>query len=224
MGAAYVLLGSVMQACRESGSSDAVREMLAAAEQADVTMAPAADMFELGVEVQVLRRGTLFAQRARRLYELYRGYDAIEALPADIRLRLERELFRADLDEIWHECELFWSAREPAALERAERDRHHRMALVFRWYLGKSTQWAREGVADRQQDFQIWCGPGIGSFNAWTAGSHLAQPAERTVASIGLNLLAGAVRVTRAQQLRAAGVALPDWALTHAPQPTEAAV
>ncbi|MBI4061851.1 MAG: nitronate monooxygenase, partial [Elusimicrobia bacterium] len=46
MGAAYVLTGSVNQACVESGSSDLVRKMLAEAGQADVAMAPAADMFE----------------------------------------------------------------------------------------------------------------------------------------------------------------------------------
>ena len=73
MGAAYVVTGSVNQACVESGSSDAVREMLAEAEQADVTMAPAADMFEMGVKVQVLKRGTMFAMRAAKLYELYRS-------------------------------------------------------------------------------------------------------------------------------------------------------
>src|SRR5580692_3667856 len=44
MGAAFVLTGSVNQACVESGSSDAVRQMLAEAGQADVIMAPAADM------------------------------------------------------------------------------------------------------------------------------------------------------------------------------------
>ena len=74
MGAAYVLTGSINQACVESGSSDAVREMLAQAEQADVIMAPAADMFEMGVKVQVLKRGTMFAMRAAKLYELYRAH------------------------------------------------------------------------------------------------------------------------------------------------------
>src|SRR5207237_10378602 len=66
MGAAYVLTGSINQACVESGSSDAVREMLAQAEQADVIMAPAADMFEMGVKVRVVERGTMFARRAAR--------------------------------------------------------------------------------------------------------------------------------------------------------------
>ena len=62
-----MVTGSVNQLARESGTSDVARAMLAQAGLADVTMAPAADMFELGVEVQVLRRGTLFAQRAARL-------------------------------------------------------------------------------------------------------------------------------------------------------------
>ena len=222
LGADYVVTGSVNQLACESGTSDLARAMLAEAGLADVTMAPAADMFELGVEVQVLRRGTLFAPRARRLFELYRACDGIEALPRDVRARIEREIFRADLDDIWRQCESFWSARQPAELDRAARDPRHRMALVFRWYLGQSTRWAREGVADRQQDFQIWCGPAIGAVNAWTAGSALADPARRTVAGIGLNLLAGAVRVTRAQQLRAAGVAIPDLALRHSPASLEA--
>lgn len=76
MGAAYILTGSVNQACQESGSSDLVRGMLTQARQADVAMAPAADMFEMGVNVQVLKWGTLFAVRAKKLYEIYRRYDS----------------------------------------------------------------------------------------------------------------------------------------------------
>ena len=48
--------------------------------------------FELGIEVQVLRRGTLFAQRAKRLYELYREYPSLDALPAETRQKLELSL------------------------------------------------------------------------------------------------------------------------------------
>ena len=75
MGAAYLVTGSVNQSCVEAGTSDAVRRMLAQAQQADIAMAPAADMFEMGVKVQVLKRGTLFAMRAAKLYELYRAHD-----------------------------------------------------------------------------------------------------------------------------------------------------
>ena len=90
MGAAYIVTGSVNQACVESGSSDYVRKVLAEASQTDVMMAPAADMFEMGVELQVLKKGTLFPIRAKKLYELYRQYDSIEAIPDKERLKLEK--------------------------------------------------------------------------------------------------------------------------------------
>ena len=81
MGAAYVLTGSINQACIEAGTSETVRTMLAGASQADVTMAPAADMFEMGVKVQVLKRGTMFPFRAAKLYDFYSRYDALEDIP-----------------------------------------------------------------------------------------------------------------------------------------------
>jgi len=68
--------------------------MLAQAEMADVIMAPAADMFEMGVDVQVLRRGSLFAVRARKLYELYRAWPSLEAIPASEREKVERDMLR----------------------------------------------------------------------------------------------------------------------------------
>src|SRR5205807_8321546 len=108
LGAAYVLTGSVNQACVESGSSDAVRQMLAEAEQADVIMAPAADMFEMGVKVQVLKRGTLFAMRAAKLYEIYRSRDSLDAIPAADRAMVEKTIFRTSLDEVWDQTQAFW--------------------------------------------------------------------------------------------------------------------
>src|SRR6185295_4530539 len=68
LGADYVVTGSVNQSCVEAGTSDTVREMLCSAGIADCGMAPAADMFELGVDLQVLKKGTLFPMRAKQLY------------------------------------------------------------------------------------------------------------------------------------------------------------
>jgi len=48
-------------------------------------MAPAGDMFEMGVKVQVLKRGTMFAMRAQKLYELYTRYSAWEDVPQQER-------------------------------------------------------------------------------------------------------------------------------------------
>jgi PfaD family protein len=209
MGAAYVLTGSVNQACVESGSSDAVREMLARAEQADVAMAPAADMFEMGVKVQVLKRGTMFPMRAAKLYELYRAHPDLAAVPAADRAALEKHLFRAPLEEIWTQTRAYFLQRDPAQVGRAERDAKHKMALVFRWYLGQSSRWANAGEPTRQTDYQVWCGPAMGAFNEWVKGSFLEHPRRRGVVVVALNILYGAAVLLRLQALRAQGAALP---------------
>jgi trans-AT polyketide synthase/acyltransferase/oxidoreductase domain-containing protein len=212
MGAAYVLTGSVNQACVESGSSDAVREMLAQAEQADTIMAPAADMFEMGVKVQVLKRGTMFAMRAAKLHELYRNYPSLEALPAAERANIEKNLFRASLDEIWDKTRAFFLQRDPPQVPRAESDPKHKMALVFRWYLGLSSRWANAGEPTRKLDYQIWCGPAMGAFNEWTKGSFLEPPRNRRVVTVAFNILYGAAVLLRLQTLRSQGLPLlPDW-------------
>lgn len=221
MGAAYVVTGSINQACRESGSSDLVREMLAQAEQADVIMAPAADMFEMGVKVQVLKRGTMFAMRAARLYELYRAHGSLEALPAVDRDNLEKNLFRAPLEEIWAQTKAFFLGRDPSQVERAERDAKHRMALVFRWYLGQSSRWANAGEPNRKVDYQVWCGPAMGAFNDWAKGSFLEVPGNRRVVTVALNLLYGAAVLTRLHILRCQGFPVPPAWSRIAPKPPE---
>jgi PfaD family protein len=217
MGAAYVLTGSINQACIESGSSDTVRQMLAEAGQADVAMAPAADMFEMGVKVQVLKRGTMFPMRAAKLYELYRNYPSIEGLPAAERTQLEKNLFRASLDEIWGQTRSYFQQRDPQQIVRADADPKHKMALVFRWYLGQSSRWANAGEPTRKVDYQIWCGPAMGAFNEWTKGTFLDDPRNRKVADVAQNLLYGAAILLRQSHLRTQGIELPRGAFPLEP-------
>jgi PfaD family protein len=209
MGADYVMTGSVNQACREAGTSDAVRQMLAQAEQADVTMAPAADMFEMGVRLQVLKRGTMFPMRAHRLYDLYRAHSGLEDISDDERKNLEDTIFRKPLEEIWNETRRFWDLRDVTQTERAERDPKHRMALVFRWYLGMSSRWANRGEPGREMDYQVWCGPAMGAFNEWVRDSHLDPCENRRAVTVAHNMLHGAAVITRAAALRSQGVELP---------------
>jgi PfaD family protein len=221
MGAAYVVTGSVNQACVESGSSDAVRKMLAEAGQADVTMAPAADMFEMGVKVQVLKRGTMFPMRATKLYELYRAYPSWEAIPEPERLQVEKTLLRAPFADVWKETREFFLRRDPTQVTRAEADAKHRMALVFRWYLGLSSRWANGGEPGRQLDYQVWCGPAMGAFNEWAKGSLLEAPQNRTVVGVARNLLYAACVVLRRQALRQCGVHLSDDYFPGGPLPAD---
>lgn len=221
MGAAYVLTGSVNQSAVESGLHADGRALLALASLDDVIMAPAADMFEMGVNVQVLKRGTLFGVRARKLYALYRQYDSLDALPAPERSRLEREILQTSVEQAWAETARYWSVRDRAETSRAESDPKHKMALVFRSYLGQASRWAISGHSGRRLDHQIWCGPAMGSFNAWVEGSFLAPPERRSVVQIARNLMEGAAVITRAQQLRSAGAPLPAQAFDFRPRPLE---
>ena len=217
MGAAYLVVGSVNQGCVESGTSDAVRRMLAQAQQADIAMAPAADMFEMGVKVQVLKRGTMFAMRAAKLFETYRAHDSLAAIPAADRAALEKTIFRVPLESVWDQTRAYVETRDPAQVVRAERDPKHKMALVFRWYLGQSSHWANAGEPSRSVDYQVWCGPAMAAFNEWVKGSFLEPPEDRRVVTVALNILYGAAVLGRARALAGQGVALPPGTPRLAP-------
>lgn len=218
LGAAFVLIGTVHQCAVESGVSDNSRLLLAEAGLADVAMTACADMFELGVKVQVLQRGTMMAVRGNQLYDLYSRYDSIEDIPADQRANIEKNIFRASLDEIWEQTQEFFARTDPAQNEKAAKNAKHKMALIFRWYIGNSSQWPIVGDESRQVDYQLWCGPAMGAFNRWVAGSFLEAPQQRTVQQIALNLLEGAAHVTRGQQLRSFGLPMAQDALKFSPR------
>ncbi len=209
MGAAYVVTGSVNQSCLEAATSHHVKQLLAQAEMPDVMMAPAADMFEMGVKLQVLKRGTLFPVRAQKLYEIYKNYDSIETISAKEREQLEKQIFRRNLDEIWEETAAFFQQRDPAQLERAIANPKRKMALIFRWYLGLSSRWSNIGEPEREIDYQIWCGPAMGAFNDWVRGTYLAEPQNRRVADIAHHMMTGAAFLYRIQSLRLQGINLP---------------
>jgi len=110
---------------------------------ADVAMAAAADMFELGVKLQVLAGAGPCSPRAPTgLHDLYR------------RARLARRAAargdpRAGAQDLsaprWTPCGARpWrtgNSATPRSADRAHSDAKQRMALVFRWYLGKSSRW-----------------------------------------------------------------------------------
>jgi len=147
MGAAYIVTGSINQSCIEAGTSEYTKKLLSEAEMTDVMMAPAADMFEMGVKLQVLKRGTLFPLRAQK---------------------------------------------------------------IFRWYLGLSSRWSNTGEKGREIDYQIWCGPAMGSFNNWVRGSYLADINNRRVVDIADQIMTGAAYLYRVQNLKIQGLQMPE--------------
>ncbi len=208
MGAAYIVTGSINQSCLEAGTSAQTKNLLAQIGMADVMMAPAGDMFERGVKVQVLKRGTLFGVRAQKLFELYKTYDAISDIPLEEQEKLEKQIFRKPLDTVWQETVAYFSGRDPEQINKAADDPKRKMALIFRWYLGQSSRWAIAGEKGREMDYQIWCGPAMGAFNDWVKGSILAEPNNRRVADVAHLMMTGAAFLYRLHNLKLQGLSM----------------
>ena len=218
MGAAYIVTGSVNHACVESGASEHTKNLLAKADMADVSMAPSADMFEMGVKVQVLKKGTLYPMRAQKLYELYTKYNSIETIPDDERDKLEAKTFQKSLESVWQETTAFFRERDPKQLQQAQNDPKRKMALIFRWYLGLSSHWSVTGEKGRKMDYQIWCGPSMGTFNDWVRGTYLEKPENRYVVDIARHILRGCSYRYRIQQLQQQGISLPAELQFYSPE------
>merc|ERR1719409_2269897 len=208
MGADFILTGTINQLSRQAGTCDQVRQALSEATYSDVTMAPAADMFDMGVELQVLKKGTMFPGRAKQLYELFIRYPSLEALPAETVAKIEKSTFKQPIAAVWAETVKFTLERlkDPEKIARAEKDPKLKMSLVFRWYLSKSSNWANKGIPERKSDFQVWCGPAIGSFNDFIRGTHMDPKVAGKFPDVyetNLQVLRGACFLRRCEQLKA---------------------
>ena len=218
MGAAYILTGTINQPCSEAGICDEVKKLLCTAEQADVAMAPAADMFEIGAKVQVLKRGTLFPIRAEKLYKFYQTCSSFDQIDDRSRKEIEEKYLMTGFEQAWLSTkDFFIKAGKTNEVEKARNDPRYKMALVFRSYLGLSSKWAIQGIPERKMDYQIWCGPAIGAFNQWVKGSFLEDYKNRHVAEVAMNLLYGACICIRASALRFQGIDIPVSAETPVP-------
>ena len=191
---------------------------------ADVIMAPAADMFEMGVELQVLKPGTLFGPRARKLYDYYKRYNSIDEIPSEEKEKLEKQVFKLPLEDVWQACIDFFKERDPEQIARAKDNPHRKMALIFRWYLGLSSNWANAGTKGRELDYQIWCGPAMGAFNDWVRGSYLENHENRRAAVVAREIMEGAAFMYRIEALKLQGVLFPPQIAQLKPTKQEAPV
>lgn len=211
LGAAYVVTGSVNQACVEAGTSAYVKKVLSETAMADVTMAPCADMFESGAKVEVIKKGTMYPQNAQKLYEYYTKYPSFDAIPAAERERIEKRILKDTFTNIWNATKEYFAKVNPAQIAAAEKDPKQKMALVFRWYLGRSSRWAVTGEASRTLDMQIWCGQSMGAFNLWVKDTPLALPENRKVAEIAFLLMDSCAYHYMKSALRLMGVDTSAW-------------
>jgi trans-AT polyketide synthase, acyltransferase and oxidoreductase domains len=195
LGADFVVTGSVNQCSPQAGTSDAVKDLLAGLDVQDTTYAPAGDLFELGARVQVVRRGTLFAARANKLYQLYRQFGGLDEIDARTRDTIEETYFRRSFDQVWQETrEYYLASGRTADAERVAAAPKLKMAAVFKWYFAHTIGLALAGRVADQVNFQVHCGPAMGAFNRFVAGTPLQDWRARDVDTIAGTLMSGAAQ------------------------------
>jgi trans-AT polyketide synthase, acyltransferase and oxidoreductase domains len=186
LGANFIVTGSINQCTVEAATSDAVKQLLQQANVQDTDYAPAGDMFEFGAKVQVLKKGLFFPARANKLYELYRQYNSLEEIDEKTQNMIQEKYFHRSFAEIYREIRASVPVQE---IEKAEQNPKHKMALIFAWYFSYTTRLALSGNQQHKVDYQIHCGPALGSFNQWVKGTELEDWRNRHVDEIGIKLI-----------------------------------
>ncbi|MFF3641655.1 ACP S-malonyltransferase [Streptomyces sp. NPDC002564] len=191
LGADFLLTGSINQCTPEAHTSTPVKDLLQELDVHDVALAPAAEMFELGVRAQVVKRGVFLPARAGKLHELWRRHDSLDDIDAATRRQIEEKFLRGPLD--------------PAGAAPGD-DAKRRMADAFRAYLDRGFALARSGEPGRTVDYLIYCGPAMGAFNAWVRGTVLEPWQSRHVDTIAEQLMSETAALLRHRAARFAAL------------------
>jgi len=186
MGADYIMTGSVNQCTAEAGTSDIVKDMLSIATVHDTDYAPSADMFEMNSRSQVLKRGTLYCVRAKKIYELYNRYDSLESIDSQTRDMLEKRMFHDSLENVFAESARYYPM---SVIQRAEKEPKLKMFIVFKSYFHRSSKAALNGDEKDISNFQINCGPAMGAFNSFVKGTRLENWRDRHADEIAVLIM-----------------------------------
>lgn len=198
LGADFILTGSINQCTVESGATDTVKSLLEKANIEDMTYAPSHILHETNSTIQVLNSRSLFTARATWLTTLYQRHNGLEDIEPDERTRLERDVFRRPLTEVWNELlQRLLKEHRYQDIKHAQSNPKVRMAHVFREYWRYSMDLALSSSGADPVNYQIQTGTALGAFNQWCKNTHLKPWQHRHVDAIALALLNGAAEHRR---------------------------
>ena len=145
-------------------------------------MAPAADMFEPRDRCPGASARTTFGIEVVASTQLYRvKLTSLDSVSERDKAWLEESIF----GKVWRtpgsRPSCTGSERDPAQFQRAEENPKHKLALLFRSYLGLASRWAIEGRVERRSDYQIWCSSAMALSISWVVDRSL--PRQRTAPS-----------------------------------------
>ena len=171
LGADFIFTGSINQCTVESGAADAVKEILNRVSLHDTTVTIAGDMFEIGAKAQVVKKYTRFSTRANRLYQLSKQFNSLDAIPAAVRHEIETQYFKRTFAQVWERVCEYKNRKNPNQIREAQENPRLKMILIFKWYFAHCNKVTLRGDETERDNFLIYCGPALGSFNQWVRGT-----------------------------------------------------
>lgn len=192
MGADYIVTGSVNQCTVEADISNAVKNILAGIGCQDTDYAPAGDVFGSGALVQVVKRGLLFPPRARKLYDLYLHYNSLDEIPENVKKQLEDKYFHKSLEQVYEDSRKYYTPEEQM---KNDSNPKSKMRVTFKAFFPYTTHLAMDGNMSDRLNFQINCGPAMGSFNMFVVGTEMEKWQNRHVTDIANMIMEGAAEM-----------------------------
>lgn len=189
LGADFILTGSINQCTVEANTSDAVKDILQTVGIRHMEYAPAADLFELGSQAQVVNKGVLFPARAQKLYDLFKHHDSLESIDEITRQEIQEKYFHAGFEAVYRDVTVFYCKHNPSVLQQAQYSPKYKMGLIFKWYFSRAMQAAMQGKADQQANYLIFCSSALGGFNQWVEDTRLQLWRDRHVDDIAVELM-----------------------------------
>lgn len=184
LGADFIFTGSINQCSVESGVPDVVKDILNSISIHDTAVTIAGDMFEVGAKVQVVKKYTQFHVRANRLYQLFMQYNSLDKIPQEVKHEIETKYFKKTFEQVWEQICEYKNKKNAEQIKEAKNNPRLRMTLVFKWYFAHCSQVTLSGDENEKDNFQIFCGPALGSFNQWVKGTQYAHWKNRHVDKI----------------------------------------
>lgn len=182
-GAEFVLADTIQQCTVESGLHKQAKTLLQNATIADIKTAPCTELFEFGRNISVLNKGSVFANKAKRLYELWKENKTLESLSAEQRAILAG-YFPNGVESVLEKIQQNVNTIDPEI----------KWTLVVKHYLQSATNQSEE-----LQDWCITCGPDIGALNNWLNKEKPMPWQDRHVDKLALHLLDAAHNLLNAR-------------------------
>ncbi len=185
-GADFVMTTTLNECTKEADLSAFAKDMLQKAHIQDFVSVPSADLFEFGVKNKVLKKGVLYHAKANKLYEIYKRYNSIDEIDSALKEQLLKKYFKKDIEEVKREYPMYFSKEE---IEKAEENAKGALALLCRWFIKKSTDYAKQGVQEYKVDFCISFDAELGAFNEYVKDTPFYEWQSREVAAIAKLLM-----------------------------------